>query len=227
MRLIHEVSPYEGFDAASRPLDLQGWASNSPVFDQLIREYRPSLIVEVGSWKGASAIHMAERLKAHGISGTILCVDTWLGSRTIYSNPEIRSSLKLTHGFPTVYYTFLANVIKTGHTDVILPMPLPSLQACRWLKLENIVPDLVYIDADHEGPGAFADISNYWEIVSPKGAIFGDDYLKVWPGVVEAVTRFAKKISVTPEIRGEKWIMRKNGHQADLGIGRPAPRERP
>ena len=47
--------PYAGMTA-----DIQGWASTSPVFADCIRELNPKLIIEVGTWKGCSAIHMAK-----------------------------------------------------------------------------------------------------------------------------------------------------------------------
>lgn len=211
MATIHQGSPYDGFDAASRALDVQEWAnSNSPVFDLLIKKFRPSLIIEIGTWKGASAIHMAELLKAHGISATIVCIDTWLGTDSLWKQPDKRKSLALKNGYPTVYYTFLANVMKTGHSDVIVPVPLPSAIACRWLKTMNVEAGLVYIDADHEAPSVYADMSNCWDMVSPHGAMFGDDFLPGWPGVQQAVSAFSRKVGIQPEIHGEKWVINKS-----------------
>src|SRR6185295_14421751 len=78
--LLHVEDPYAGFDAAALPLDLHGWGSESPAFRELILRVKPRLIVEVGTWKGASAIHMADIVAETKLDAQILCVDTWLGA---------------------------------------------------------------------------------------------------------------------------------------------------
>ena len=71
-------------------------------------------------------------------------------------------------------------------------------------------PTSSIVDADHEAPSVFADMASGWSLVSPEGAMFGDDFLPCWPGVQAGVGAFAKKIGVEPEIRAEKWIIRKS-----------------
>ncbi len=211
MSRIHLISPYERFDDADYDLDLdsQGWGSTSPVFNSLICEVRPSLIIEVGTWKGASAITMAGALKVHRIASAIICVDTWLGTfDDAWVNPNIRGRLGLKHGYPTLYYQFLANVVKTGYSNIIIPLPSTSVVAFRWFRKVGVVADLIYIDADHDAESVYNDIRNYWQLLSPNGVLFGDDYLPVWPGVVGAVNFFSEKIGIKPQILGEKWILR-------------------
>ena len=58
MQLLHKVNPYEGFDFHSLPFDAHGWGGQSPAFRELISQVKPRLIVEVGTWKGASALKM-------------------------------------------------------------------------------------------------------------------------------------------------------------------------
>jgi hypothetical protein len=210
MSRIHLISPYERFDAADYDFDLQGWASTSPVFESLIGKMKPSLIIEVGTWKGASAITMAGALKVHSIASAIICVDTWLGTFDVtWENPKSRESLALKHGYPTLYYQFLANVVKTGYSNIIIPLPSPSAVAFRWFRRVGVVADLIYIDADHDAESVYNDIRNYWQLLSPNGVLFGDDYLPVWPGVVRAVNVFSEKIGIKPQILREKWILRK------------------
>jgi predicted O-methyltransferase YrrM len=52
-------SPYDGFDAAGYLLDILGWKSEHPYFEAIIPKTRRHTILEVGTWKGASAIRMA------------------------------------------------------------------------------------------------------------------------------------------------------------------------
>ena len=65
---------------------------------------------------------MAGALKAHGIASAIICVDTWLGTFDVWENPKIRDSLALKHGYPTLYYQFLANVVKSGYSNRAYPV---------------------------------------------------------------------------------------------------------
>ena len=51
---------YRTMDFADIGPDLQGWNSIHPLFEDLLRQVKPTVLVEVGSWKGASVIHMAK-----------------------------------------------------------------------------------------------------------------------------------------------------------------------
>ena len=79
--LIHDTDPYDGFDPAPHDPDLQGWGSADPLFRLLFERLRPKRVAEVGTWKGASALHMASLARELAIEDCeILCIDTWLGS---------------------------------------------------------------------------------------------------------------------------------------------------
>ena len=114
-----------GFDPDSYPPDLQGWGSDDSVFREVIASTRPRLIVEVGTWKGASALHMARVTHELGLDTRIICVDTWLGSpeHFLAQQPEWRESLQMKFGFPKLYFTFLSNVVRSGYADRIIPLP--------------------------------------------------------------------------------------------------------
>lgn len=208
---FHDVSPYDGFDAAAYEEDIQGWGSYSPVFETIIKRVEPSIIVEVGTWKGASAIHMSNLLKQEGIDCAILCVDTWLGDSSHWYRPEWRSHLQIKNGYPSFYYQFLANVVKHGHDDMIIPVPQTSRSACDWLKHEGIEPDLAYIDCSGDPNIVYLDIQGYWERLAPNGVLFGDDYGGVSdPGVTMAVDKFGQDLGREPMIIENKWIFTKN-----------------
>ena len=129
MEALHVTNIYEGFDYEEVGADLQGWGSDSGAFASLIAKIKPDLIIEVGTWKGGSAITMAQRLKAQG-KGKVLCIDTWLGAIEMWydhSDPERYLSLKCKHGFPQIYYTFLSNVCHSGLQDYIIPVSYTHL----------------------------------------------------------------------------------------------------
>lgn len=206
---LHPVSPYAGFDPSPFPLDLQGWGSGDPAFRVLIAELRPKLIVEVGSWKGASAIHMASLCQQFGLDTRIICIDTWLGSNEhlIGPRPEWRKALQERHGFPQLYYTFLANVLRTGHSDRIVPLANTSDHAAIVLSKLGMRPNLIYIDAAHQEEAVFRDLSHYWPLLAPGGVLLGDDFVH-FPGVRAAATRFAADNQLALEDWGEKFVLR-------------------
>ena len=209
---LYSTNPYEGFDHENYNLDLHGWGSDHPVFRKVIEEVSPKLIVEVGTWKGASAVHMAQCLEDLGMDATIVCVDTWLGAVEFWEDkqdPERYLSLKLKHGYPTVFYQFLANVVKSGFHDVIVPFPQTSTIAARWLRKNDIQPDLIYVDGSHEEEDVLQDLIDYWQVVAPGGMLFGDDFDEYWPGVRSAVRRFAQLCEIKEDIHDRKWMLRK------------------
>ena len=113
-------------------------------------------------------------------------------------------SLHLKNGYPSIYFEFLSNVVAAGLTNNILPIPQTSTNAYLWLKEYSVQAPLIYIDADHEAVNVYSDISNYWELVSPGGALFGDDFVPAWPGVIRAVRMFAEKKELRLQTYGEK-----------------------
>ena len=212
MLLLHGKNIYEGYDFKEIPPDTQGWGSDSKAFGKLIEEIRPRLIIEVGTWKGGSAITMANALRESG-GGIVLCVDTWLGAVEMWndkSDPERFLSLRCKQGFPQVYFTFLANVCHAGLQDFIVPFPLHSSSAALWLMMHGVLADMIYVDdASHEEEDVYQDLLDYYELVRPKGVLFGDDWS--WTGVRSAVTRFAAERKVQINHLDDKWVIRKNG----------------
>ena len=188
---LFEKSPYEEFDLESHPDDLQGWGSDHPVLVQAIQLLRPTRVCEVGSWKGRSAIRMARAAKALHLDTEIVCVDTWLGSpeHWLKENREWYASLRILNGMPHLYYTFLANVVRAGVTDVITPFPTTSENAAEVFAKLGVRFDLIYIDAAHEYEPAKRDIATYYDLLANEGVLIGDDYLD-WPEVTQAADEF-------------------------------------
>jgi hypothetical protein len=75
--LIHAADPYPGSLCQGYQPDLTGWGSQHAIFARLLQRVDARDILEIGSWKGASAIHMAQIQARLGRSGSeIVCVDT-------------------------------------------------------------------------------------------------------------------------------------------------------
>lgn len=197
MNRFYDTSPYEGFDPDPHPDDLQGWGWNHGIFEDAIKAVRPKIIVEVGTWKGATAIRMAEIVKSLGLDTRIICIDTWLGSEEHFlgQGAEERFSLRRTNGFPQLYFTFLGGVVRRGLQDIIIPLATTSTHGAIILDKTNVRPDLIYLDAAHDYRSVQSDLEDYWPLLSDNGILIGDDYIG-WGGVTQAANEFAMKNNV-------------------------------
>jgi len=237
---IFNQDPYEGFDVSAYEEDLQGWGSIHPIFEVVLSAVRPSTIVEVGTWKGASAINMAKIAKGLGVSPDIICIDTFLGTIESYIQKEsyafLHEALGFKNGWPTLYYQFLANVVRNGFQDQIVPLPQTSMIGLRLLNQLGIRPEVIYLDASHDYKDAKDDLELIWDCLSDDGILFGDDYM-AWPGVTRAVNEFcadknlivigepgkfavAKRGNIM-EFLGEKNLVQPDGSCGNLKVCRP------
>ncbi|EKX47310.1 hypothetical protein GUITHDRAFT_162687 [Guillardia theta CCMP2712] len=209
-RQIHPQNPYSDFDSTGLTFSAgehQGHDTN--MMASLIHLTQPKLIIEVGSWKGGSAIQMGSvlRAKGWGCRTKIICVDTWLGTST-----DLKSQrLPLKNGYPTVQREFMHNIISSGFSSVVIPIAAPANIASKYLKYlldrEDLpLADLIFIDGNHDYDDVKADIANYFPILSPKGIMFGDDY--GWAGVKKAVDEFASSRNMTVfSPGGRTWLI--------------------
>ena len=201
---------YDTLDTGGFEPDLQGWGDQDPIFDYVLRHFHPLVIVELGSWKGASAIRMAGLMAEFSIPGLILCVDTWLGSNeSLWRVGANRKMLRLRNGYPDMFGQFVRNVQHTGHKDKIRHLPMTSGCAAGLLAAYGIVADAVYIDAGHDEAEVAADIAGFWPLLKPGGIMFGDDYTTEWPGTVRAVNNFAAAQGLKLMGTEVKWLIRK------------------
>jgi hypothetical protein len=144
------------------------------------------------------------------LPGFILCIDTWLGALEFWTDlkdPERYGSLKHEHGWPTVYFQFLANVCHRGLQQRIVPFPQTSAIGALWLRYFGLQGDLIYLDGSHEEDDVYQDVFDYWEVLAPGGTLFGDDWS--WDGVRIAVTRFARERRLEVTFVADKWMLRK------------------
>lgn len=204
--LFGDQDIYEELECDHIKVDLQGWGGHDEYFQARIDETEPRLIIEVGTWKGRSAISMADIVADDDLDCEIVCVDTWLGATEFWTNhddPKRYRSLDLLAGYPQVYYQFLTNVKKLGRDDIITPFPQSSINAARFLRKHGVQADLIYIDASHEYEDVRMDLEYYYDCLRSGGVIFGDDYCEYWRGVIQAVDEFAGHRGL--KVEHERW----------------------
>ena len=220
MRLIHPHSPFAGVPDDPALTDLQGWgSSDSPVFAAVLSQLRPRTVVEVGAWKGRSAVHMAEVARSIGLDVFIVCVDTWLGGLDHLLSDEWRDQLRMVNGMPGLYRVFLANIVHAGLAERVVPFAQTSTTAAAFLLRCGVQVDLLHIDASHEEEDVLADCRAWWKLLRPGGVLIGDDYNQAaWPGVVSAAHGFAREVGGGLQVGGappfQKWVLQKPANEA-------------
>lgn len=179
--------------------DLQGWNSQHPFLSETIELLRPSLIVEIGVWKGGSVVFMANELKKKSLAAQVVAVDTWLGSSEHWTGPE-REELNLLNGHPMLYYTFLSNLLGEEVSNYVVPVPVDSLNAAQILRSLSLRPSMVHLDGGHDYGSVMADLGAWWPLLEPGGAFIGDDYFaaELWPEVKLAFDNFFSDLQLTP-----------------------------
>jgi hypothetical protein len=207
--LLFARDPYSNPEH-SFPPDFQGWGSEDLIFRTIFEAFRPKLIVEIGTWKGASAIHMAGLCREFAIEGEIVCIDTWLGNWQHWVREEgvgSKEDLRISNGLPRLYFQFLSNVIATNHSDIITPFPITSIAGAKFFNHHALCPDFLYVDADHEYESVVLDLRAWLPLMSQRGVLVGDDY--GWPGVRDAVEEIAAEGIWVAEVSGNKFMFRR------------------
>ena len=197
---LHATYPYIDRPLLDLSLDLQGWNSDHSVFAEYIRDYKPKLIVEVGTWKGASAIHMAGLCREYTNDFEIVCLDTFQGAYEMWVG--IVQGMNKYQGRPTVYEQFISNVMLTNNTDCVTPFPIDTYNGFRTLQYLGIQADMIYIDAGHSYSLVKDDIINFSSILKTGGVLIGDDYR------FSEVRQAAKEVIPEEQLidRGDKFV---------------------
>ena len=156
------------------------------------------VIVEVGSWKGRTAIKMAR-----SCNGIVYCVDTWLGSGDHNETSEADTDPL------SVYRSFLAHVAHFGVAHKIAPIAQSSHTANALFKNIARSVDMLFIDGDHWIEAIMLDLLRWVPLVRYGGIVCGDDYKA--PSVEVAVQAYAKRFdySVRTEIDDKMWFLEK------------------
>lgn len=197
--LWHGRDPFAGVPRQLYAVDPQGWRSEHRFLTEALDarrqdDGRPALVVEIGAWKGMSALFMAEHLERAGIAGTVVCVDTWLGAVDHWADPALHDELCVEGGYPALYRKFLANVLARGLGHRIVPLPLDSTNAAALFALRGLEAGVIHLDAGHEEASVRADLEAWWPRLAPGGWLVADDYDPSggrFPGVQRAVDGFA------------------------------------
>lgn len=139
----------------------------------LLDVHRPKVCVELGTWKGCSAIAVARLVRQW--DGVVHCVDVW-------EQENVMGDF-----VPVTVGECLRNLDAAGVTEhVRLIVARTTEAATRW---EGPI-DYLYVDADHSYDGCVADLEAWWPHLRVGGLLAGDDYGDARQGVTQAWDMF-------------------------------------
>ncbi len=216
-RMYGGVNPYSGFPRGLFVEDVQGWRSEHPYLDDVLSSVKPTFVVEVGVWKGASSVYIARKMREINPDSVLISVDTWLGSSEHLLNPKFRTDLLQPFGMRPIYAKFLNNVVEANLENTIIPLSMDSLNAAEIIKRIGVRPQIIHIDAGHDYASVFGDLSAWWPLLSPGGILVGDDYDPVgnsFPEVNRAFDDFFRSQGLFPidYLGGKCQILKPDRH---------------
>lgn len=217
--LLHgKLDLYENFDYNNYKNTLSpGSMPANEILSSFVKSLKPSIILEVGSWLGWSAMGMAKQMKENGTDGAIVCIDTWMGGVEHWDSAIKQTSdnkLQRINGYPTLYYNFLANMCYAGLQNTVIPFAYPSTIAANIIlplfQKNNITVDMIFLDGSHLAQDVYHDCINYFPILKKNGILLGDDWQS--GGVSYGVTEFCKteQVAYPQQVgNGVHWFMMK------------------
>jgi predicted O-methyltransferase YrrM len=138
-------------------------------WEHIIPQLKPTRVLEIGSYEGASTCWLIDRLGKSDLD--IICIDTWAGG--------------VEHGsidMSSVEGRFIANV-KTAMTglDGVKLRRIKERSDLALAKLISEEPeslfDFVYVDGSHQAPDVLSDTVMAFKLLRPGGVMAFDDYL--------------------------------------------------
>jgi predicted O-methyltransferase YrrM len=180
-------------------------------WDTLIPQFiKPSTILEVGSYEGASACYLIEKLASQN-SVEVHCIDTWEGGVEHQSGGLAEANMQ------SVESRFLHNTkcaidkaahkvdlhIHKGYSDTCMAQLMSQGKQGYF--------DFVYIDGSHQAPDVLCDAVLGFKLLKTGGVMVFDDYL--WleelatgrdilrcpkPAIDAFVNLYFRKINVIP-----------------------------
>lgn len=144
------------------------------LYTRMVQRFDNAHFVEVGAFKGKSAVFLAVEVINSGKNIKFDCIDNWKGNAEHNQIQEVKDR--------TLYDTFLKNIDPVK--NIINVISLDSMEAVKLYADESL--DFVFVDASHEYEDVKNDISHWIKKVKKGGVLAGHDF-NSYPGVTRAV----------------------------------------
>lgn len=178
--------------------DSSSMFGNHHQLDKILNEHF-KLIVELGSWLGASTRFILNKAP----NAIVIAIDHWRGSQEHLHNPSLIPKLN------TLYETFIVNC--WAYKNRLIPFRTTTIQGLIKISELELYPDLIYVDASHDYDSVTNDLETIYQLF-PNTILCGDDWQ--WGAkenfpVRRAVIDFAQKYTLKVESDTNFWIIKK------------------
>jgi predicted O-methyltransferase YrrM len=157
--------------------NVEGSFTFQSLYDNIIQKFNDAIFVEIGVWKGKSAIYMAEKIKTSGKNIKFWAIDIFNGSGYEYDKDVLEGTL-------LEKYHINIEPVK----DFIETLIGDSKELHE--KFENESIDFLFLDADHEYRAVKEDLRLWFPKIKKGGIIAGHDYNESSCGVRQAVDEY-------------------------------------
>jgi len=159
------------------PFHSSGNYHNAVQMEEILRTNSIKVVIELGSQLGTATRHIASMLPKDGV---VYAIDPWDES----------------------YHQFLSNIIHAHLTDKIIPikMSCPDAAQLPCFTQKEIVPDLIYINADQTPDAIYAILTAWHPYFQDHTIICGDDWRS--EPIREAITKFVSENNLAIETSG-------------------------
>lgn len=138
-----------------------------------------SLFVEIGAWKGRSAVYMAEKIIESGKNIKFYTIDPFDGAGGDYdSDLDVKNKTLLER------YKKNIDPVKS-YIETIVGFSYDAIN-----NFEDGSIDFLFIDGDHRYPSVKKDLQMWFPKIKEGGIIAGHDYNEPSCGVKQAVDEF-------------------------------------
>lgn len=174
-----------------RALKTPGWMSEQELTYIADLASRSKLIVEVGSWRGRSAVAWSQNT-----TGTVYCIDVWANDAYGISFPEDPPDLHRRDEW--LLTEFHKNICGIPN---IVPIRTYSVKGAKIIAAMGLRPDVIFLDADHSMASIKGDYEAWLPLLADGGVICGHDYSYCgWPDVKTYVDATIPKFKVIDTI---------------------------
>src|SRR5712692_10689643 len=164
---------------------VQGWLYDDEaltLFDSVQKRAghrMPCVVVEIGSWKGKSAIALALALGSTS-AGIVFAIDPHTGS----------SEHRKAGAAIDTFAEFLSNIQNARVADRVRPLRMTSYEARRLFEDRSV--DMLYVDGSHVYEDVRRDIEDWTPTLRPGSIVAFNDVF--WPGVYKALNEGVTRV---------------------------------
>lgn len=159
--------------------NIHGMFNFDNIYTDMVKEFDNAIFVEIGTWKGKSAIYMAEEINKYNKNIKFYTIDLFEvreGYDKISDNVIGSSFYNEVLGNINPVKEYI-NIIKGNSSDIAK-------------KFKDNSIDFLFIDGDHTYSGVKRDLENWFPKIKSGGVIGGHDYSEASSGVKMAVDQY-------------------------------------